>query len=569
MKKNNPVGNKNTVVKKAEPSVAVSASQSNSFFSSISLEEKICLVLLFCLIVFIMFARSKFSMIPFERDEGIYGYYGKLLLEGKIPYKDFYEQKFPGLFYFYGLMVALSGDTVEGLHNGFMFLNIGSIILIYFTGRNLFSPIAGIISATTYAFVSFDPSLSGFTVQAEQGVAFFISLGLFFYSVLNKNKKWQYVFLMGLAFGFALMIKTNAVFLVLWGGFIIIIDFFFSEKKIFKDLVSQVLIYSGGVFLVVAVLFLIIFLKGSFKDMIFWAYEIPKKYVGKIPLSIGIQYFKGGAQAIISNYEFFWIHSFLAVVVCFIKPVSNKQRLFGLTLLFFSFCTIVPGFYFYGHYWIQTVPGLAVAAGLTYYCIITVVQNRFNIKFNGLKYIYLGIFGVFTCYHVSAFSGYYLTPDYETILRVVYGDNPFPEAMEIGDFINANAKPEDGLVLIGSEPEIYFYTKKRSPSRHAYFSAIVDNVPEHKAWQREFSSDVEKAKPKYLVYFNHPISLLVQPNTDHYIFDWVQKYVDSNYKLVGLVDMIEGQHSVYKWRDQLNNYKPVSKNVIYVFERVR
>src|SRR6478736_787259 len=85
----------------------------NSLFST---ESKICLGLLLLLLFIVATIRSKFSSIPFERDEGIYGYIGKLILEGKTPYKDFYEQKFPGLFYFYGTMVWLFGDTVEGLH---------------------------------------------------------------------------------------------------------------------------------------------------------------------------------------------------------------------------------------------------------------------------------------------------------------------------------------------------------------------------------------------------------------------------------------------------------------------
>ena len=172
-----------TIEKQTKP---LSINSDNGFFSSIknykfSIEDKICLSLLLLLIFIVYLIRSKFLIIPFERDEGIYGYYGKLLLEGKIPYKDFYEQKFPGLFYFYGFMVSLFGDTVKGLHTGFMYLNIVSIVVIYFASRILFSPIAGVVSATTFAFVSLTPDLSGFTVQAEHGVAFFIGFLIRFF----------------------------------------------------------------------------------------------------------------------------------------------------------------------------------------------------------------------------------------------------------------------------------------------------------------------------------------------------------------------------------------------------
>ena len=56
--------------------------------------------LLAILVLLIIFIRLKLDGIPMERDEGIYAYGGRMILDGKVPYLDFYEQKFPGLFYF-------------------------------------------------------------------------------------------------------------------------------------------------------------------------------------------------------------------------------------------------------------------------------------------------------------------------------------------------------------------------------------------------------------------------------------------------------------------------------------
>src|ERR1044071_2696036 len=95
---------------------------------SFTQEEKICYALLALLIIIVVMIRTNFLNIPYERDEGGYSYYGKLLLEGKTPYKDFYEQKLPGIFYFYAFMVSIFGSTVKGMHTGFIWLNIASII---------------------------------------------------------------------------------------------------------------------------------------------------------------------------------------------------------------------------------------------------------------------------------------------------------------------------------------------------------------------------------------------------------------------------------------------------------
>jgi hypothetical protein len=235
----------------------IAASSNSKFFS----EDKISLYLFILLILIVYIIRSKFLSIPFERDEGAYGYYGKLLLEGKIPYKDFYEQKFPGIFYFFGLMVALFGDTVRGLHSGFIYLNITTIVFIYLASKKLFSSSAAIISATTFAIVSLTPNLSGFTIQSEHGVAFFSSLGFLLYSYADSSKKWFMYLLMGVAFGCAFMVKTSGMFLVLWGGLILIINFFFDKQKKYVDLFKTIALYSVGVFSVIGILFLIIFFK--------------------------------------------------------------------------------------------------------------------------------------------------------------------------------------------------------------------------------------------------------------------------------------------------------------------
>lgn len=532
-----------------------------------STEDKVGSLGLLFLLFIVYGIRSNFLLIPFERDEGIYSYFGNLVIEGGVPYKDFIEAKFPGIFYFYGFMISTFGDTLKGMHTGFMYLNLLTIILIYFTSRNLFSPIAGLISATTFAFVSLTANLSGFTVQSEHGVAFFISLGLLFYSLTRIYGKWYNFALMGLFLGCAVMVKTNAIFLALFGGFVIVTDFLFTKPKVFKKFFIDILSYSLGGISIVAVLFYIIYTKGTFDDMIKWAYEHPKSYISNMPFEEGKKYFEYSRDAIVQNHKFFWVHAVLALAVCLLKPINIKLKIFAFLLLGASFMTIVPGYFFYGHYWIQMIPGLAIVAGLTYQSIIGIIQKYFNLTNVRYQYIYLGIFGLLTFNHVSGLKSYYYHPNYERILRTVYGNNPFPESMEIANYINANSKPEDNIVLLGSEPQIYFYTKKRCPSRFAYFTALVNNTAYHKEWQREFTADVEKAKPKFVVFFNHPFSLLVQPNTDNYIFEWANKYINEGYQLIGLVDMIDGQQSSYIWKEALNNYKPISKNLIYIYER--
>jgi hypothetical protein len=153
-------------------------------------------------------------------------------------------------------------------------------------------------------------------------------------------------------------------------------------------------------------------------------------------------------------------------------------------------------------------------------------------------------------------------------MRQVYGNNPFPETMEIANFLNGQMKPEDKLAVFGSEPELFIYTNKTSPTRHVFFSTIVASIPEHKEFQREFARDIEAAKPKYFVFYRHSVSLLVQANVDQYVFEWANKYLTENYKVIGVVEMPDGQmNSTYAFGKDAETFQAKAQNVIYIFER--
>jgi hypothetical protein len=553
---------------KIQPIESTNSNDKSSFsIKNLSFDEKLSYSLLILLLLIIILIRTKFLNIPFERDEGAYSYYGKLLLDGKIPYKDFYEQKFPGVFYFYAFIVKLFGSTVRDLHIGFLFLNLFSVVLIFFASKNIFNSISAIIAAATFAFVSLTPMISGFTIQSEHGVAFFTSLGIYFYSLGLIKQKWYFYLAMGLAMGCAFMTKTTGVFMALWGGAIIIIDVLFSKKRELKTFLIQIVWYAVGGFSVIALMFLLIYLKGSFNEMLFWTFDVPKNYVSKVTLEEGEKFFGYTKDAIFNFNKFFWIYPLLSLFIFFIKGISWRIKFLIITLAILSFFTIVPGFYFYGHYWIQLIPGLSILAAATTYGINHIITAIFKLNSPFLKYIYIGIFTISIYSHVSKFKQYYFNPNYDIILRNTYGNNPFPETMEVAKYMNAFLQPDDKIALLGSEPQFFIYTNRNALSKHIFFYSLVTDMPQHKEWQREFSKDVELAKPKYLIYYNIPISLLVQPNTDRYIFDWANKYVTENYNIIGLVDMIPGQRANYVWREQLNNYKPQAQEQIFIYER--
>lgn len=547
---------------------AATSSAASGLLKSLSKEEKIAYAVLAVILFLIWYIRSNFLGISFERDEGAYSYYGKMLLDGKLPYKDFYEQKLPGVFFFYAFIVSIFGSTVKSLHIAFTLLNMLTVIGLFAALKKMFSAGAAMVGAITYALVSMTAALSGFTIQSEHGVALFSVLGILCYTYSVKSSKWYWYLLSGLSFGAAFMVKTTGLFMMFWGGLILVLDFLFSAQKNWKQFFVHVALYCLGAFVVIGALVLIIVSKGTFTEMVFWVYNIPSYYVNRIPFEEGVKYFGYAKDAIVANHKFLWIHAVIAVFLVVLKQISWKMKFFVLSLAACSFMTIVPGYYFYGHYWIQMIPGVAMLSGIAFFYGTEILGSFLPKQKERIKYAYLVVFGLFCFSHIQKNKTYYFNPNYSLIMRQVYGNNPFPETMDIANFLNTKMKPEDQLAVFGSEPELFIYTNKTSPTRHIFFSTIVASIPEHKQFQREFVKDIETSKPKYFVFYRHSVSLLVQANTDQFVFEWANKYLAENYKVIGLVDMPDGQlNGTNVFDESVNTYQPKGQNLIYIFER--
>src|SRR4051812_21883778 len=84
------------------------------------------------LLIVILFGliRWRLAAIPLERDEGEYAYAGQLMLQHIPPYKFAYNMKLPGTYAAYTALMAIFGETPQGIHIGVLLINAVTVILI-------------------------------------------------------------------------------------------------------------------------------------------------------------------------------------------------------------------------------------------------------------------------------------------------------------------------------------------------------------------------------------------------------------------------------------------------------
>lgn len=517
------------------------------------------------ILAFVFVVRLNLLGIPFERDEGIYNYFGQQVLEGKTPYVDFYEMKPLGLYYSYAALNFVFGRSYQASHAAFMVLNALTVIALFFIGKRLFDSTSGWVVAAAYALLSLGPAVSGFASQSEHIVALFVSVGLLILLRAFESQKKATFFLAGLLIGYAFLVKQSAVFIILFGGLAIVAFHLLRRPVNAKLLIRNGLLYSSGVFGIYFLSILILAFHGALEEFWFWTYEFPKGYVAAISLREGLEFLRLYFEDVAENHVVLWTLGGVGLTGIFITRLEwDKKVLVGMFAVF-SFFTIWPTLRFYGHYWIQLLPALSLLIGASSYVIHHIFIDRIKIKGAAWAGVLVFVVGVFTTVHGE--KDYYFNPDFHKILRRVYGSNPFPEAKKIGDFIAKRTVEGDKVALIGSEPEIYIYSGTRAPSRHAYFSHLVKNNIEQEEWQREFVLDLEREMPKYLVVFNHPGSLLIWPGAKKEFLKRVRSFGKKYYRKVGFVDMISERKSVYKWHDDMQGYQAEGPYNIHIFER--
>jgi 4-amino-4-deoxy-L-arabinose transferase-like glycosyltransferase len=118
----------------------------------------------------------------------------------------------------YGGIMALFGQTIRGIHFGFMLINCATVLLLFYLTRKLVNERAAIVAAGTYAVLSLSRSVVGFAAHATHFVVLPVLVGaLLLLTALERNKPRLY-FLSGVAFGLAYMMKQQGFFFFLFGA---------------------------------------------------------------------------------------------------------------------------------------------------------------------------------------------------------------------------------------------------------------------------------------------------------------------------------------------------------------
>jgi hypothetical protein len=518
--------------------------------------------ILFIIIILTILLRLPTLDVPLERDEGEYAYAGQLILDGYPPYQYMYNMKLPGIYYTYAGIMAVFGETTKGIHLGLLMFNAITIILVFQLVSQLTTKTAATVAAAFFALLSANQSVWGLSANAEHFVLLPALLGILLFIRAMKHPKCWLLFYSGLCLGLSFIIKQQGAAFIMF-SFIYLLSYQLRIRPFsMRSFVYRFSFFSLGVAAPYIFICIVMYYSGVFQTFWFWTVKYAQVYSSIVPFSNGLLNLK---RQIVFMFELsppIWIMVIIGVTLLVFDKQLKKHIFFIILFVLFSFLAVCPGMYFRQHYFILFLPAAALLGGLSANLIANVIKKFLSSPI----YQHIILISIITLCALPTLylQRYVFQMSPLQISRATYGENPFPESIEISRIISSYTSEYDSIAILGSEPQILFYSHRRSATGFIYMYPLVEPHDYALKMQRDMIREIEHSKPKLLVYVNIPFSWLLRPDSHiDNLNNWFNQY-QKGYRLIGIVDMLD-DITLYNFEPAIK--PPKSQNFIALYEK--
>ena len=446
------------------------------------------LFLLFIIIFTIIVLKG--LIIPQPGDENVYYYMGKLINEGKIPYKDFFYAHPPLHIYFLTLIYKVFGFNMIILKSIPLISTLISAFLIFRIAKNKFGDEEAILSTLLFLFSYSTIFNSVFSFGIEIATMFLL-IGIYF--LVNKK---NYI-ISGIFFGLAGVTRLLSLVPI----FIIFLVVLLSSKKNFLKLSSA---------------FLIIFLlvNGIFALMLGSDYLTP---VYKFHL-LKTRDNKENIKEYVDIIKLNWILFLSAALVIFVKDKKQINMFLFTSIIYLLFLFSLKKLF--GFYFIMIFPLLALIGGYS----ITNLFRQLNFSKKSKIFVLIIFFLIFSWNLIS-----------DTLFLEKVGFAGFDRGKDLVDFVNSASK---GDLLFGDDsitPLLALMTDKKIAlnfvdTNNEVFITRIRNI-------NNVLSDLKGKDIIFIIRSKQGISY----------FDEVKQFLNKNCEFMSQFhDKIEGSYLVYR-----------------------
>jgi len=436
-------------------------------------------------------------------DEGVYQVLGMGIRQGRLLYRDIFDNKPPMLYVFYSFF---NGDQFW-LRMLSLFFGLGALIAFFYLSKKLLeNKNASYVSTVIFAVLFGIPLIEGNIANAENFMLLPIILGGLL--LVPKNKiKFKYL-IAGLLVGFAFLIKIVALFdFAAFLLFIVFSEHNFSFKKLitktgFLETLKKIYPFILGFILPIFLTTLVFISRGAFGDFIHAIFFSNIGYVGYgneflIPQGLLILKLAG-------LFLFSWL--------VFAKRNSLKSG--GLFIYLWLAFSLYNAFFSqrpYTHYMLILLPSFCLLIGF-------LLSNSAWRKFTLVIILATLVLTTQNFWFFTKTTSYY-----QNFLSFIAGrksvvnyqkffDSNTPANYDLATYINSDTNKNDSVFIWGNNAQIYKLTDKMPPGKYT----VAYHILSYKDGLLNTQKGLNLNKPKLII---------IMPNVPNYPFSLV------NYKL--------------------------------------
>jgi hypothetical protein len=497
--------------------------------------QHFCYATLLVVLVIFAIVRIRLRNMPLERDEGEYAYAGQLILQGVPPYSLAYNMKLPGTYVAYAVMMAAFGQTVAGIRIGMLVVLLGNTLLVFFLGRRLFGILAGTVAAASYTILANRLTTVSLNGHATHFIALMALAGTLLLLYAIEKQRIIALFGSGIFFGLAFLMKQHGLLLTFF-GFIFWAWSAWKRRTSRRNLITEGSALAAGMVLPFLLTCLIMWYGGVFRNFWFWTVSYGSAYEKEVKFAEGWNRFRAMLIRFARPLNI-WIPAGLGLTALFWDRRGREHKVLVLGFALFSFLAVFPGFWFRPHYFLVIYPAVALLAGLGISASYEYLRERKLAQ----AIVWIPIV-LFVLSYASALRGqrkYLFKMSPERVHREMYIGDGFPEAAAVGNYIRDHSSTQDRVAIIGSEPEIYFLSRRHSATGYIYMYPLMEKQPFALRMQGDMIHQIEETQPKILVFVDTLSGAwdigwnASEPHMN--LFLWTRSYLGARYDLMAEV----------------------------------
>ncbi len=450
----------------------------------------------------VLLLRAGFMGLPFgDPDLGGIAYNAELLLEGHAPYRDSFEQKLPGTFLLWAAIFGVGGRGPTSIAVASLVWYACLALMVHYISRSLWGEGAAFAAAILYALFSSSAAVAGTIPNYETWMTLPLLLGFFLVLGWMRTGSLSALLGAGAAASAGLLMKQQAVFNVallavgvFWVGWR-------RRSRVFGGLTSVSLLAAGGVIPVFGVLVFLL-AKGAWAELVeclhprglaVYSTAAPWRVVWELGA-------KQTRQVMLEGFAL-WVLglSGAALLLRRSSSVQGEKRWLVLGWGAASFAGVVAGVRFFGHYYQQFLPFLAMGAASFW----ATVRPRLR---SGVG-VLLALTVLLSGWRTIVVSERVL---WWRVKNIVTGSHVPPSlSQRVAAYLSSRTSSDESIYVWGHGEDIYHLAGRFAPTRYYKYWVFLNPPPigarrltanrAAGSYLSEFLTDLNARAPRFIV----------------------------------------------------------------------